>query len=144
MECDKLKRSTFNYIKDILREYPDMKQYIEERKEEIRNPYKPTDLNADIKGGNANSDSMVNTMITMESDRRLNLLERNHSVISKLMKEVDDETLIIIRELYMKKFPKYTLTGLCEDMVIKCSRNTASKKRNVFFDEVAKRLDLSL
>lgn len=144
MECGRLKRSTFNYIKDILREYPDMKRYIHEREEEIRHPYRPTDVNADIKSGVANSDSMVNTLITMEGDRRLNLLKRNYLVIEKLMSEVDKDTAIIIEEIYMKKFPKYTLTGLCENLILGCSRNTASKKRNVFFEELAKRLDLNL
>ena len=139
-----MKQSTFNYIKDILREFNDLKKYIEKREEEIRYPYRTMDLNSDIKGNLTSNDSMINTMITMEEDRRLSLLKKNYIVIDDLLNKADDMTYKIINELYLKKFPRYTLTGLCENNIIKCSRNTASKKRTHFFEEVAKQLDLQI
>lgn len=137
-----MKRSTFNYIKDILREYPDMDQYINERKEEIRNPYRPTDLNADIKGGNANSDSMVNMLITIEQDKRLTILERNQQVIERHLETCDKDTQTIIDELYIKKRQQYTIEGLIQQKLIYCSRRQAFKLRDKFFEKLA--LDLGV
>lgn len=137
-----MKRSTFNYIKDILREYPDVERYIKERKEEIRNPYRPTDLNADIKGGSANSDSMINMLITIEQDKRLTILERNRQVIEHHLESCDKDTQTIIDELYIKKRQQYTIEGLIQQKLIFCSRRQAFNLRDKFFEKLA--LDLGV
>ena len=70
-----MKRSTFNYIKQILKDYSQIDDHIKRRMEELQYPHRPDDVNAGIKG-NGQSDSMANLMITIEQDRRLSALER--------------------------------------------------------------------
>ena len=45
---------------------------------------------------------------------------------------------MIIRELYMRKFPRYTMQGLVQEQKIKCGRDKAFKLRNRFFEELDK------
>lgn len=139
-----MKQTTFNYIKAILKDYPKIDRYIEEREKELRYPYRPNDVNSDIKGMGKDPDSMGLMMITIEQDRRLRSLERNKEVVEKLLVKCDEDTRIIVEELYMRQFPKYTLTGLVENHIVSCSRNTASKKRSALFHEIAKELNLDI
>ena len=143
MECGRLKRSTFNYIKDILRDYPNIDKYIKERELELRTPYRQTDLNADIKG-NRISDSMTNMMITIEQDRRLSALERNKRVIEDNLQECDEDTRTIIEELYIVKYQRYTMEGLVEQRLISCGKSKAYDLRNRFFENVAMELNLDV
>ena len=138
-----MKRSTFNYIKDILRDYPNIDKYIREREEELRTPYRKTDLNADIKG-NRISDSMTTMMITIEQDRRLSALERNKRVIEDNLQECDEDTRTIIEELYIKKYTQYTMDGLVQNGLIYCSRRKAFNLRDAFFENVARDLNLEI
>ena len=138
-----MKRSTFNYIKDILRDYPNIDKYIKERELELRTPYRQTDLNDDIKG-NRISDSMTTMMITIEQDRRLSALERNKRVIEDNLQECDEDTRTIIEELYIKKYTQYTMEGLVQNELINCSRSQAFNLRNYFFENVAKELNLEI
>ena len=138
-----MKRSTFNYIKDILRDYPNVDKYIKERELELRTPYRQTDLNADIKG-NRISDSMTNMMITIEQDRRLSALERNKRVIEDNLQECDEDTRTIIEELYIVKYQRYTMEGLVEQRLISCGKSKAYDLRNRFIENVARELNLDV
>lgn len=138
-----MKRSTFNYIKDILRDYPNIDKYIKERELELRIPHRPDDVNADIRG-NKISDSMANMMITIEQDRRLSALERNKRIIECNLDECDDDTRTIIEELYIKKYTQYTMDGLVQNGLIYCSRRKAFNLRDAFFENVARDLNLEI
>ena len=138
-----MKRSTFNYIKDILRDYPNVDKYIKERELELRTPYRQTDLNADIKG-NRISDSMTTMMITIEQDRRLSALERNKRIIEDNLQECDDDTRTIIEELYIVKYQRYTMEGLVEQRLISCGKSKAYDLRNRFFENLARELNLDI
>lgn len=138
-----MKRSTFNYIKDILRDYPNIDKYIKERELELRTPYRQTDLNADIKG-NRISDSMTSMMITIEQDRRLSALERNKRIIEDNLQECDEDTRTIIEELYIVKYQRYTMEGLVEQRLISCGKSKAYDLRNRFFENVARELNLDV
>ena len=138
-----MKRSTFNYIKDILRDYPNIDKYIKERELELRTPYRQTDLNADIKG-NRISDSMTTMMITIEQDRRLSALERNKRVIEDNLQECDEDTRTIIEELYIVKYQRYTMEGLVEQRLISCGKSKAYDLRNRFFENIARELNLDI
>ena len=138
-----MKRSTFNYIKDILRDYPNIDKYIKERELELRTPYRQTDLNADIKG-NRISDSMTTMMITIEQDRRLSALERNKRVIEDNLQECDNDTRTIIEELYIVKYQRYTMEGLVEQRLISCGKSKAYDLRNRFFENIARELNLDV
>ena len=136
-----MKRSTFNYIKQILKDYSQIDEHIKRRTEELQYPHRPDDVNAGIKG-NAQSDSMTNLMITIEQDRRLSALERNKKVVADNLSECGKDTETIITELYIKRYPRYTLEGLIKNGIIYCSRSQAYRLRYAFFDNVANDLNL--
>ena len=136
-----MKRSTFNYIKQILKDYPNIEKHVEERMEELQYPYRPDDVNAGIKG-NAQSDSMTNLMITIEQDRRLTALERNKRVVEDNLNECGKDTETIITELYIKRYPRYRMEGLVENRLIDCGRTKAFQLRDNFFENIADDLGL--
>ncbi|MGX7091192.1 transcriptional regulator [Hutsoniella sourekii] len=137
-----MKRSTFNYIKDILKDYPKIDQYIKQREEELRYPFKAADVNADIKSKGKPADGMSNLLITIDQDRRLASLERNKRVIMDNLYLCDEDTYIIIHELYIKKYRQYTMDGLVDNHIISCGRSKAFQLRDQFFEHVADDLNL--
>lgn len=139
-----MRKSTFNYIKDILADYPETDEHIRKREEELRYPYRESDINRDIKGTKASYDSQDNLMITIEQDKRLAGLERNKRAVADTLEEFDEDTEVIIRELYMKKRPKYTMQGLVMNGLIYCSRRKAFDLRDDFFIEIASKLNLNM
>ncbi len=136
-----MKRSTFNYIKQILKDYPNIEKHVKERMEELRYPYRPVDVNSDIKG-NAIADNMANLMVTIDQDRRLASLERNKRAVDKALDETDETTKTIINELYIVKRPQYTVEGLVQSEKVFCSRSQVFKLRDKFFNELADELKL--
>lgn len=136
-----MKRSTFNYIKQILKDYSQIDDHIKRRMEELQYPHRPDDVNAGIKS-NAQSDSMTNLMITIEQDRRLSALERNKKVVADNLSECGKDTETIITELYIKRYPRYHMDGLVENRLINCGRTKAFQLRDDFFDNIADDLGL--
>lgn len=136
-----MKRSTFNYIKQILKEYPQINNHIKRRTEELQYPHRPDDVNAGIRG-NKQSDAMANLMVTVEQDRRLSALERNKKVIEDNLNACGEDTETIIRELYLKRYPRYTMDGLIVQGKISCKRSKAYELRNQFFENVSEDLNL--
>lgn len=143
-ENTNMRKSTVNYIKDILSDYPKIDEYIKRRHEELRYPYKESDINAGIKGNKTNYDQQDYLMITIEQDQRLAVLERNRRVIAMLFEECSADTKIIIKELYMKRMPQYTIQGLITNGLIFVGRTKAFELRDRFFVEVAKELHLNM
>ncbi|EOL50636.1 MULTISPECIES: RinA family phage transcriptional regulator [Enterococcus] len=139
-----MRKSTFNYIKDVLADYPRIEEYIKQREEELRYPYREDDLNSGIKGNRAGYNAQDSLMITIEQDRRLAALERNKRVISNLLDECCEDTKIIVQELYMRRVPKYTIQGLITNSLIFVGRTKAFELRDSFFLEVAKDLNLNI
>lgn len=137
-----LRRSTFNLVRDILRDYPKLDAYIAKRKEEIEFPYKPSDVNADIRG-NQQTDNMTNRLIKIEQDKRLIGLERQKLVIELNINQADERTSTIIEELYFKARPKYTPKGLADE-VLHIDESYLHKLRNDFFIQLATDLGLPI
>lgn len=137
-----MRRSTFETVREILKDYPGIDKYIEQRKEEIKFPYRSEDLNRDIKGSLTNN-AMDGYIITQEQDKRLIALERQKNVINKVYSEANHDQQVIIDELYFKKHPLYTPQGLAEN-VLCISRSQLYKLRNEFFVKVAVDLGLPL
>ena len=136
-----MKRSTFNYIKQILKDYSQVDDHIKKRMEELQYPYRPDDVNSGIKG-NGQTDNMANLMITIEQDRRLSALERNKKVVEDNLNECGEDTETIINELYIKRYPKYHMEGLVENHLIECGRTKAFQLRDNFFENIADDLGL--
>lgn len=139
-----MRTATFNYIKQILADYNHIDEHIKKREEELRAPFRESDLNNGIKSNYTKNDQNDRMLITIEQDRRLAALERNKRIVSDLLDESCEDTRVIIRELYMKKRPEYTLKGLVNNHIVKCGKNKAYELRNGFFEEMAKKFNLEI
>lgn len=126
----------------MLKDYRDTDKYVRKLEEEIRVPYREEDVNGDIKGTRSDSDLMFGTLWTIETDKQIRRLKRNKQIVQELLDECGSDTETIIRELYIKRFPQYTMQGLVEQRIILASVSTAKRLRNKFFEEVDKQLDL--
>jgi len=129
-------------VKAVLKDYRDTDKYVRKLEEEIRVPYREEDVNGDIKGTRSDSDLMFGTLWTIETDKQIRRLKRNKQIVQELLDECGSDTETIIRELYIKRFPQYTMQGLVEQRIILASVSTAKRLRNKFFEEVDKQLDL--
>lgn len=129
-------------VKAVLKDYRDTDKYVRKLEEEIRVPYREEDVNGDIKGTRSDSDLMFGTLWTIETDKQIRRLKRNKQIVQELLDECGSDTETIIRELYIKRFPQYTMQGLVEHRIILASVSTAKRLRNKFFEEVDKQLDL--
>ena len=129
-------------VKAVLKDYRDTDKYVRKLEEEIRVPYREEDVNGDIKGTRSDSDLMFGTLWNIETDKQIRRLKRNKQIVEELLDECGSDTETIIRELYIKRFPQYTMQGLVEQRIILASVSTAKRLRNKFFEEVDKQLDL--
>lgn len=129
-------------VKAVLKDYRDTDKYVRKLEEEIRVPYREEDVNGDIKGTRSDSDLMFGTLWSIETDKQIRRLKRNKQIVEELLDECGSDTETIIRELYIKRFPQYTMQGLVEQRIILASVSTAKRLRNKFFEEVDKQLDL--
>lgn len=124
-----------------LKDYNDIDKYVAKIEKQIRVPHKESDINADIKGTRIDNDLMFDTMWTIETHKAINQLRIKKRAITELLAECGNDTEKIIRELHIKKFPKYTLYGLVEQKKVSCGRNKAIELRKKFFQELDKKLD---
>lgn len=124
-----------------LKDYNDIDKYVAKIEKQIRVPHRESDINADIKGTRIDNDLMFDTMWTIETHKAINQLKLKKQAITELLDECGDDTETIIRELHIKKFPKYTLYGLVDQRKVSCGRNKAIELRKRFFQELDKKLD---
>lgn len=132
----------FERVKQILKDYPDTDKYIRKIEEGIRTPYKASDVNGDIKGTKIDNDPNFTTLWTIETHKQIANFKRNKQIIDDLLYECGVDTETIIRELYIKKFPQYTMQGLVVNHLVNVSISTAKRLRNNFFKEVDRQLDI--
>lgn len=138
-----MKRSTIRTVEDILRDYPKIDKYIEQREQELRYPVTPVDEN--VGGGRAQNgfnDSTERLIITLDEDKRINALKKQRQVIDDCLDEVGEDTETIIDELYFRKRPRYTIDGLILNGLIHVSHTKAFGLRNNFVKKCAKGLGL--
>lgn len=138
-----MRRTTFNYIAEILRDYPKIDKYIKEREKELRNPHFESDLNNGIKSNVGSSDKQLNMLITIDTDRRLSCLELNKKAVEYALDKADEDTKKIIAELYFRERPKYTIEGLVTNGFVYCSERSAKRLRTDFFECIADFLKLA-
>nr|WP_247652415.1 transcriptional regulator [Lactiplantibacillus pentosus] len=134
-----VKRTTIRKVEDILRDYPKIDKYIEKREQELRYPTVPRDDN--VGGGKAQykyGSQTLDTLITIDEDRRINALKRQRNVIDDCLDDAGKDTGVIINELYFCKRPQYTIDGLITSHLINVSRRNAFRLKNSFIKECAK------
>ena len=138
-----MRRSTIRTVEDILRDYPKIDKYIEQREQELRYPVTPIDEN--VGGGreqNGFNDSTDRLIITLDEDKRINALKKQRQVIDDCLDEVGPDTQAIIDEQYFRKYPRYTLTGMVENNMLSVGKSRAYKLKSLFIKKCAKGLGL--
>lgn len=138
-----MKKSTIRKVEDILRDYPNVEGYIKKRENELRYAGGTPDEN--IGGGRAQykyNDSFASTLITIDEDRMLRALKRQRDIVDDCLEYADEDTKVIIYELYFKRNPRYTLIGLVENNLLSVGRTQAYDLRNRFVESVAKNFGL--
>lgn len=135
-----MRRETKALLKDILRDYPQLEKRIKQRREEIMHPTFDRDDN--IGGGRSNvpSNYLERRIIKMNDDEELQVLIKEKRLIEQCLDEADEETQIIIKEVYMGRTPQYSLSGLIAAEKIYCSQTRAYKLRDDFFNDLARKM----
>ena len=141
-----MRKSTYDYIVDVLSDYYKTEIYLKQRMEELEHPYIENDANGWIQGTRGHTEAAASLLITIDQDRRLTSLERNQKAVKDTLDESDENTKIIIEELYLKdkRKRKYTMQGLITNNLIYCSRSTAFELKKEFFKELAIKLGLGV
>lgn len=134
-----MERATFNYIAKVLRDYPHLDQYIQDREQELMAPWREQDEN--IGGGKATMRNGQERMaVTIADDRRLSNLKDRKKNVERCLAQSDRNTTMVIQELYFKDRPIYTMEGIAE--LLNADKSTVSRWRAHFFQLMADELGL--
>lgn len=138
-----MKAGTFKYIEQLLREYPDMGNYIARREEELIYPDELA-LDQNIGGGRSSfiSKPTERMAITIIEDKRLRELSRCKQAIDKLINEADFISVGIIQMFYFTRPRLKTWDGIAMDTGL--SERQCRRIRDNFFKQVAEELGLSV
>ena len=132
-----MERAKFNYLIQIIKDYPNVPKYLHEREDEILHPWRDTDSN--IGGGRATpSNGQERLLVKLSDDRRLNAIRTQYDAVGKCLASADPDTARIIHELYLK--PRITLTvdGVAEKLSESVA--TVKRKRVAFIESLADEL----
>lgn len=136
-----MRRSTFNYIEDMLRDYPHYNEYIKECEEEIRHPYVEPDAN--IGGGRSagKQERLTETIVRIDEDRRIRQMKRQQRAIAKCLDRSNSDIVYqMCKELYFMNKRRLTLDGVAYKLNV--SRRTLIRRREDFFIDLAKELGM--
>ncbi|CCI81605.1 phage transcriptional regulator, RinA family [Lactobacillus hominis] len=141
-----MKKQTKAYIEALLEDYPHYSMYKAQREFELRHPYQERDEN--VGGGKAQfkkNDAVDRMLITIDEDKRLNSLWREHFAIQVCFEEATEDVQKIVKYLFFtdaKVRKYYSIRELAEDNKLSCSSATAYREFNQFLEEVAIELGL--
>lgn len=136
-----MRRSTFNYIEDMLRDYPHYNEYIKECEEEIRHPYVESDEN--IGGGRSSGkqERLTETIVRIDEDRRIRQMKHQQRAIAKCLDRSNSDIVYqMCKELYFMNKRRLTLDGVAYKLNV--SRRTLIRRREDFFIDLAKELGM--
>ena len=123
-----------DYLKGILRDYPNMEDYYLERKEKLLLHNKRTRQQANMDTKNKK------LLISISLDRQLVNLERNQKIITMCLENATAETKEIIELLYMKNNQKVSLDLVADQVFL--SKRQVIRLRDAFFEELAEHLGI--
>ncbi|WP_235803396.1 transcriptional regulator [Lacticaseibacillus brantae] len=133
-----LEREIYNHLIKVLRDYPNIERYVLDRETELRFPWRESDNNV----GGGKSNVMTNTSelmaITIADDRRLTNLERNKKVVERCLGNADEDTVVIINELYIKQHPTLTIQGVAQKLNL--SVPSVKRRRQRFLEDLREEL----
>lgn len=136
-----MKRGTFVYIEQLLRDYPEMGNYIKKREEELIYPDEMV-IDQNIGGGRSPfiSKPTERMAITIVEDKRLCELSRCKCAIDKLINEADFIVVGVIQMFYFEKPRLRTWEGIAMDTGL--SERHCRRLRDKFFQAVADELGM--
>jgi RinA family phage transcriptional activator len=135
---DDLSLDNWRYIRarQVLKEYRQYDCMIKLQEESIRHPHKPDDYASDRRGTKTTPETATETLYSVATDRKILWYRKAKRSVEQLLSECDEDTATIINELFITKFPRYTLNGLVQQQKVSCGRNKAIEKRKRFFKEL--------
>ncbi|ARJ72856.1 hypothetical protein LP065_10105 [Latilactobacillus sakei] len=136
-----MRRSTFNYIEDMLRDYPHYNEYIKECEEEIRHPYVESDEN--IGGGRSvgKQEHLTETIVRIDEDKRIRQMKRQQRAVANCLDRYNSDIVYqMCKELYFVNKRRLTLDGVAYKLNV--SRRTLIRRREDFFIDLAKELGM--
>lgn len=133
-----IERQIYNHIALILRDYEDITDYLDKRRRELMTPVTEPDEN--IGGGKSNvmTNTAEQTAVTIADDVRMNQLRKQRQAVDRCLAESDSYTQTIIRELYLKRRPEYTVDGVAQ--MLNLGPRTVQRYRKRFFNRMAELL----
>lgn len=142
MSIIKLRPDIRSRCESILRDYPSVDGYILDRKRELT--CQPHEDDENVGGGRSSKISRPQEtyVITLDQDMRLRMLENQKKAVTDCYLETDEDTRTIIRELYFKKHPTYTISGLSINQKVNVSIATAKRLRTRFLIELSEKLGM--
>ncbi|WP_288528262.1 transcriptional regulator [uncultured Secundilactobacillus sp.] len=135
-----MKSGVFKHIEEILQDYPRLPAYIQERRQELLNPYH-AGHDENVGGGKIQfkyDESTAYKAIDLMADREIKGLEKTQRAVAYCLDRTDAETMAIINELYFKAQPKPSLQAV--SMRLNISRPVIGRKRQLFFEAIGKEL----
>ncbi|PNY85058.1 transcriptional regulator [Staphylococcus agnetis] len=135
-----LRKSTVIYLEGELRQYPNIDKDINRVREEVLNPWQPTDENI---GGGRSSENVSVTEIKatrVVNDRRLAQLTRVKVAIEIVYNSTTDEGRKLMDLYYFTKPRTLNLTGVADSIHI--SKSTAYNLRKGILNMLADELGL--
>lgn len=134
-----MERAKYNYLIQIIKDYPNTPQYIHDREDEILHPWREQDEN--IGGGRPSpSNGQERLLIRLSDDRRLHAIQQQYDAVTRTIAESDPDTVVIINELYLKERPELTTAGIARKMNI--GESTVRKYRTHFVETLADELGI--
>lgn len=93
-----------------------------------------------IGGGKPNvmTNTTERTAVTIADDARMNQLRKQRQAVDRCLAESDSYTQTIIRELYLKRRPEYTVDGVAQ--MLNLSPSSIKRYRRRFFERMAGKL----
>ncbi|WEV56143.1 hypothetical protein [Ligilactobacillus acidipiscis] len=132
-----MKKELFHYVESIIRDYPEARQHISDRENELT--YKFNEFRDENVGGGrpqfVKNEGVANMAVKIADDKELVNLRRNMKAVRNAFEEADEDTKEIIESIYFVKRPEKTIDGIAQDIGL--SRTLAYKKRRVFMEVVA-------
>lgn len=135
-----LRESTKRYLESELHNYNFIDKDIQRVREEVLNPWSPTDTN--IGGEHVQNNASVTEIraIRAVNDRRLSQLARMKSAIEVVYENSSRDTQKLMELYYFKKPRTLNLTGVAQEICV--SKSTAYELRREILTKLADELGI--
>lgn len=113
-----MRKSTINYLESELRDYPNYNKHVAQLRNEILNPWTPSDENIGGGRSNTNVSTVERTVTRLTTDKRLLQLDRMMNAIERVYNESTEQQKEFMELYYFQKQRKYTVLGIADNLCI--------------------------